>query len=287
MKRKFVYQSETSNKYWNISIEAHLQIINFGKLGTKGRETVKDFGNRENCLHHSNKLIQQKLKKGYTEILTPKETALNKTVLEDKDGSHLFWEVIATSNRSVSSQWKDYHIQEHIDNISILLSFLDKEKIILFEKVLQEKLHELHLASIAELYIILNCPFEKQKNPIIFDDFLSTDGFIYFRCWLLLKGKDFFTEITQNINAFINGSYSFNIGDTWAEGLLYAADAGYLYYHEVDSYSPIRDAIRKLHPKVIHYDNPKKNTFDRVVLGKEKLQEQYPTLVAEICTLRS
>lgn len=287
MQRKFVYQSETSNKYWNISVQEQLQIINFGKLGTKGRETVKDFGNKENCLHNSNKLIQQKLKKGYTEILTPQESTLSSAALSDKDGSSLFWEIIAKSNRSLSKDWKDYHIQEHLDNISILLSFLDKEKIILFEKVLQEKLHELHRSSIAELYIVLNCPFKKQKDQIIFDDFLSTDSFIYFRCWLLLKGEDFFAEILQNLKAFINGSYSFNIGETWAEGLLYAADKGYLYYNDVDSYSPIRDAVNKYYPEVIHYDNNDKNTFDRTVLGKEKLQKKYPNLVAEICALRS
>lgn len=198
-----------------------------------------------------------------------------------------FWEIIAKANRSKSAHWEDYSIDNHVDNITIILSYLEKEKIILFEKVFQEKLHELCLSSIAELYIILNCSFKELNSHIIFDDYLSMDGFIYFRCWLLLKGKAFFTDIKKDINAFINGSYSFNIGDTWAEGLLYAADNGYNYYHKEASSYPIRDAVRSLYPNVPHYDNSSKNPLDREVFGKGALQEQYPKLVAEICSLRS
>lgn len=90
MKRKFIYQSDTSNKYWDISVEEQIQIVSFGKLYTKGRETVKDFGNKENCLHQSNKLIQQKLKKGYTEILTKEEVNLSLQASQDDTGVAFF-----------------------------------------------------------------------------------------------------------------------------------------------------------------------------------------------------
>ena len=64
------------------------------------------------------------------------------------------------------------------------------------------------------------------------EPYVSADGFIYFRCWLLLKGKEFFEDITRDINAFISGKYHFDIGDTWAEGLLYVSDDAYSENHE-------------------------------------------------------
>jgi predicted DNA-binding WGR domain protein len=131
MKRKFVYQSDTSNKFWNISIEEQTQIVNFGKLNTKGRETVKGFENKENCLHQSNKLIQQKLKKGYTEILTKEEIALSPKALQDDTGVASFWEIITKANRSKSSHWEDYKLMPLI-NRHILTAFsrILKQKIL-------------------------------------------------------------------------------------------------------------------------------------------------------------
>jgi hypothetical protein len=153
--------------------------------------------------------------------------------------------------------------------------------------VFQEKLHELCLSSIAELYFILNCSFKKLDGRIIFDDYLSTDGFIYFRCWLLLKGAVFFAEIKKDINAFVDGSYSFDIGDTWAEELLYVADNAYSYYHKESSDTPIQNAVKALYPNLVHYDDIANNPLDRELLGKAYLQEHYPKLVATICDLRS
>lgn len=41
----------------------------------------------------------------------------------------------------------------------------------------------------------------------------SDDGFIYFRHWLLLKGKQFFEDIEKDIQSFVSGKYNFNSGD--------------------------------------------------------------------------
>jgi hypothetical protein len=154
------------------------------------------------------------------------------------------------------------------------------------EKCLQENLHKLYTAEIAELDIVLESPFKKENSRVVFDAYLSTDGFIYFRCWLLLKGKEFFDEITTDINAFINGKYSFDIGDCWAEGLLYVADRAYAVNHENESEMEIQDAVAELFPEVMHYDSMNVEMKGEPVSG-DQLQEKYPQLVEEMTLLRS
>jgi len=285
MKRKLIYQSEASNKFWNIKVEDETQTINWGKLGTKGRESIKNFESPEKCYKESNKLITQKIKKGYVDLLSKEDIPDKFDVSDERFADYFFWTAIEKSNKSKSSHWEDYDIDDHIDNLTVLLSNFDKKKLVLFEKVLQEKLNKLYLAKIAELSIILECSFKNNKGEIVFDDYISTDGFIYFRCWLLLKGEAFFKEICATINSFISGKYSFNIGDTWAEGLLYAADEAYGYYNENDELSAIRDHVNELFPAVIHYDSSE-NEMDRKVSGGSDLHEMYPELVNEICELR-
>ena len=144
---------------------------------------------------------------------------------------------------------------------------------------------ELYTAQIAELYIILNCDFEKKDGVYYFEEepYISTDGFIYFRCWLLLKGKEFFEDITKDINAFISGKYHFDIGDTWVEGLLYVSDDAYSENHENEDESEIRDIVFEKYPH-INYDNA--GEIEGEIAGDKKLFEKYPALVKEICDLR-
>jgi len=285
MKRKFINQSGISNKFWNINIEDLTQIITWGKLGTQGRESIKHFSNAEQCLAESNKLISKKLKKGYKELFVGEDVPQKKEMSEDEKAELSFWNAIQNSNNAKSSHWKDYDIEEHIENLTILLSKWGKQKLILFEKVFQEKLNQLYLAQIAELSIILECELKKVNTVIVFDDYISTDGFIYFRCWLLLKGKDFFEDITSDINSFISGKYSFNIGDIWAEGLLYVTDEAYSYFHDNDDISMIRDAVSELYPNVIDYDSGK-NKMDRPIKEGNELHKTYPELVESIFDLR-
>ncbi|MDJ1499788.1 DUF4240 domain-containing protein [Xanthocytophaga agilis] len=211
---------------------------------------------------------------------------ISKPVMSPTEEEDFFWNAIEKSNRSQSSHWSDYNIEEHLENLIGLLSHHTKEELIIFEKVFQEKMYELYTANIAELSIILENGYTTEEGKIIFDDYISTDGFIYFRCWLILKGKQFFEEITEDINAFINGKYSFDIGDTWAEGLLYVSDEAYSANHENQDNSEIQDAVANLFPDVIHYDSLD-GDMDGVPIGGEDLQDTYPQLVKEITDLRN
>jgi predicted DNA-binding WGR domain protein len=286
MKRCFINQDCFSNKFWNVEIHEKTQIIYFGKINTEGRQTEKEFETQEECQRETKKLIIQKLKKGYVEIFD--ETNIpEKIPLSDEEASELFfWNSIEKSNRHKNSHWSEYDIDEHLENLTELLSKSGKQKLIQFEKSLQQNLQKLYTAEIAELYILLTNDFKNENNQIIFDDSISEVGFIYFRCWLLLKGKEFFGDITVSINAFINGKYSFVIANTWGEGLLYVADEAYSINHDNAEESEIRDAVAEMYPEVIHYDSSEREMSREPVSG-EKLQEIYPDLVEEIVKLNS
>ncbi|WMX13135.1 WGR domain-containing protein [Aureispira sp. CCB-E] len=289
MRRKLINQTGTSNKFWNIKVEEETQIINWGKIGTKGRESVKRFLSSEECLKESKKLITQKFKKGYSEILLKESILKENEIWNEENAEHFFWEIIEKSNRSISSHWSDYHVDDHLENLTILLSKFEKKHIVLFQKCIREKLNELYIGNTAELYIILNCSYKKVNGEITFDDYISTDGYIYFRCWLLLKGKAFFDDIKKDINSFINGKYSFNIGNCWAEGLLYVCDYAYAYsfYHENLNNFEISTETSKNYPEAIHYDDNGRNKMDREFYGGRDLQELYPHLVKSMCELRN
>jgi predicted DNA-binding WGR domain protein len=285
MKKNFINQNGVSDKFWNIEYWGKTQKIVFGKTGTKGRETIKEFEDETECTQESEKLIGQKIKKGYTEILENDEVPLKTELSEAEKADIYFWEAIEKSNKYKKAHWSEYDIDEHLENLTTYLSRFGKERLILFEKTLQEKLSELYTAEIAELSIILECDFTFENGNYIFDDYLSDDGFIYFRCWLLLKGREFFEDIKQDIQSFVSGKYSFNIGDCWAEGLLYVSDEAYSENHDNEDESEIRDAVNDLYPDH-HYDSMDRQ-MNREPKGGSDLQKMYPKLVGEIGELRN
>lgn len=284
MKRNFINQKELSDKFWNIEYAGKIQKISFGKTGTKGRETVKEYTDENECIQESEKLMVQKIKKGYTEIQENDEIPQKAELSDNEKADIYFWEAIEKSNKYKKAHWSEYDIDEHIESLTDYLSRFGKDRMLLFERTLQEKLSELYTAEIAELSIILECDFKNENGTYIFDDYLSDDGFLYFRCWLLLKGKEFFEDIKVDIQSFVSGKYSFNIGDCWAEGLLYVADEAYAQNHD-DEESIIKDTVYELYPEN-DYDSMERSMNREPRRGAD-LQPMYPELVKEIVELRS
>lgn len=286
MRQQLFFQDATSNKFWTAEADGTNQIILFGAVGTQGRRSEKQFASAEACLADTEKLIKQKIKKGYTKLAENEVIPEKQASSPDEVGQQFFWRSIEKSNKKRNADWSEYDVDEHIGNLTKLLSKSGKQKLIQFEKQLQICLNQLYTAEIAELSIILECEFTKEDETIVFKDYLSDDGFIYFRCWLILKGQEFFNEISQDINALINGKYSFNIGDTWAEGLLYAANEAYSVNHENEDEYEIQQGVKEQFPEVIHYDSMKR-VMNRKPKGGADLHAMYPKLVEEIVRVRS
>ncbi|WP_347253066.1 WGR domain-containing protein [Leminorella grimontii] len=283
--RKYLIQQDgTSNKFWQIETDGCTQLIHWGRVDTKGRSSEKEFSDSQSCKKDAEKLIAQKLKKGYVEGSDAQPIPEKRELTEEEQGEALFWDAISKSNKWKTAHWSEYDVDEHIENLTALLAKKSKKQLIHFERQLQINLHRLYTAQIAELSIILENKFTREGESITFDDYISEDGFIYFRCWLLLKGKAFFDEISQDINAFINGKYAFNIGDFWAEGLLYVADDAYSENHDNQDDSEIRDAVYAM-DDVMDYDSMDR-VMDREPMSGRELQKAYPELVAAIVAIR-
>ncbi|MDR1912388.1 MAG: DUF4240 domain-containing protein [Helicobacteraceae bacterium] len=279
-----ICQEGNSNKFWHTETIGAKQIIKWGAIGSIGRVSQKEFESAEACQKETQKLIAQKLKSGYKEVENGDRIPQKAKMSEEEEEELIFWTTIDKANKWKKARWREYNIEEHIENIVEILSKKSKKALIAFERRLRINLHKLYTAQIAELNMILECGFKKEGERIIFDSRLSDDGFIYFRCWLLLKGKEFFDEISKNINAFLSEKYNFFIDDVWAESLLYASDEAYSQNNENPDQSVIKDVVFDM-PDVTHYDSSEKR-FDREPLSGDKLQSAYSDVVAHIISVR-
>ncbi|WP_061206984.1 leucine-rich repeat domain-containing protein [Leptospira santarosai] len=75
MKKYLTYQDEGSNKFWSIDVSGSTFTVTFGKVGSSGQSSVKTFDDEQECLKEAEKLLREKLKKGYLEAEWPEQKA--------------------------------------------------------------------------------------------------------------------------------------------------------------------------------------------------------------------
>ncbi|EMO53824.1 WGR domain-containing protein [Leptospira noguchii] len=67
MKKCLIFRDAKSEKFWQIETSEASFITTYGKVGTPGQTTSKEFENAEKCLKEAEKLVSSKLGKGYKE----------------------------------------------------------------------------------------------------------------------------------------------------------------------------------------------------------------------------
>jgi len=67
MQKHLTFQDEKSSKFWKIETCGKSFTVKFGKIGTSGQTQNKEFESEEMCLKEAEKLVAEKLKKGYVE----------------------------------------------------------------------------------------------------------------------------------------------------------------------------------------------------------------------------
>lgn len=67
MFRRFEFVRGNSAKFWKIRLAGTAITVRFGRLGTEGQMQAKTFPNAEAAQRHAEKVIAQKLGKGYVE----------------------------------------------------------------------------------------------------------------------------------------------------------------------------------------------------------------------------
>jgi predicted DNA-binding WGR domain protein len=65
--RRFEFIGGASQKYWEISVTGNSFTVRFGRIGTAGQSQTKTFAEDEKAKREADKLIGEKLKKGYVE----------------------------------------------------------------------------------------------------------------------------------------------------------------------------------------------------------------------------
>lgn len=66
--REFHFSEGTSNKFWRITVDGVTQTVHFGRIGTAGQEQSKAFDSDAAVKAATDKLIAEKVKKGYVEV---------------------------------------------------------------------------------------------------------------------------------------------------------------------------------------------------------------------------
>ena len=78
--RRFEFVGGKSEKFWIIQLNGAEHTVQYGRLGTQGQTKTKQFDDEEAALASYEKLVAEKLNKGYEEImpLTPAEMRRHK-----------------------------------------------------------------------------------------------------------------------------------------------------------------------------------------------------------------
>jgi len=75
--RRLVFNDGSSNKFWHIELDGSSHTVHFGRVGTAGQTQTKDFGDDAAARKAYDKLVGEKLKKGYVDDGTASAAAPN------------------------------------------------------------------------------------------------------------------------------------------------------------------------------------------------------------------
>lgn len=65
--RSLVFADGSSNKFWKIELDGSSHTVTFGRVGTNGQTQTKDFGSDDEAKKSYDKLVAEKIKKGYVD----------------------------------------------------------------------------------------------------------------------------------------------------------------------------------------------------------------------------
>ncbi|MCF6406828.1 leucine-rich repeat domain-containing protein [Chitinophaga filiformis] len=87
MLQYFELQEGTSSKFWEISLNANIVKTRYGKIGTQGKTTEKDFQDPVKAQQEYDKLVKEKTGKGYQEVIRDGKTLLpgDYTIISEKE----------------------------------------------------------------------------------------------------------------------------------------------------------------------------------------------------------
>ena len=100
---RYEFQEGTSSKFWEITLDGTSFTTKYGKIGTDGQETVKEWDDEDKAKKEYDKLVAEKTKKGYKLVgggggAAPKAAA-KKPVFDDEGDDDDAEQVVTTPMR--------------------------------------------------------------------------------------------------------------------------------------------------------------------------------------------
>lgn len=164
-----------------------------------------------------------------------------------------FWQLINQSKDQVK-----YTLQEHISNLTKLLSTKSEQEIYGFEYTFRE-------------IIMKSNHYNIMAMTKIIDGVVGDDNFLYMRCRLVLAGKDIYYNSINNPDSTVD-EFTF---DEDGESLLYVADSAFQSKFGSDT---DKDLPRDYAGGVISYDNP---AYE--ILGNDWQEEALLSMYPKLC----
>jgi uncharacterized protein (TIGR02996 family) len=194
--RTFTYSDTKSHKFWNIDLQGSGFTVTYGRQGTAGQTQTKTFADAEKAQREHDKLVKEKLAKGYVET-TPstKPTASLREALEKA--------VIANPDDLASHMaYADYLAEENDPRgefMQVQIALEDPQKPAAERKKLQKREKEL-LKAHGRTWLGELAPYflDPQKAPEYQDPFSCS--YTFARGWLdTLEVKHFSVAFTRTL----------------------------------------------------------------------------------------
>jgi predicted DNA-binding WGR domain protein len=188
--RHFINQENGSNKFWTIDLKGKKYEVVFGKMGSKGTSILKEFDSKEDCITEAEKLIREKLNKGYKEVADKSETflygretfkATKKVMPEVK-----FWKIIAASFDKAKGNYT-----KQKEALKSELKTLNPQDIICFSNTFHDLIGGLYNQQVWAAADIIRggC---------------GDDSFYDFRDWLIAQGKIVYNKTKRNPETLVS-----------------------------------------------------------------------------------
>jgi predicted DNA-binding WGR domain protein len=206
MKRILINQTGDSNKFWTIEQVDKKYIVQWGKIGTEGRSNEKEFSTRDDCSKEVEKLIKEKISKGYSETNDLTNIPVKQISEYKPMDEEVFWEIISSFN------WKKTGDDDAVLRLALKrLVSMTVDDIQQFAEIIAEKLYNLD-----GLVYASNIGPESYKGE---DEFFSNDYFLYVRCCVVANGKEYYESVLSDPTQMPK--------EMDFEALLYLADEAY------------------------------------------------------------
>ena len=182
-----------------------------------------------------------------------------------------FWKLIEKSKEENETA------KEQVEELVATLSIKSEDELLAFEMNLRKHLKALNIPSIVELCTILSSKFKVEKDRVRFEKKPGLNGFLYFRCWLILQGKAVVDIALSDMEKLVDTDI--NIESVKAEGMLRVAQDAFSNDEEDET---IIKAANKFDKK-LNYDLIEFIPDEDV--NYEDLDKKYPVLVATVVEL--